>query len=88
MFPADFTAFVVFYNVHAGKISMVHPCLEIICLTKLLKAQTRLVNYSIVRIKSSILESFVPSYLKKYNKQNHGWCKLARPFKTTDWEIS
>lgn len=64
MFPADFTAFVVFYNVHAGKISIAHPCLEIICLTKLLKAQNWLVNYSIFRVKSSILESVVCFGLK------------------------
>jgi len=38
MFPAEFTAFVVFHNVHAGKVSIAHPCLEIICLTKILKA--------------------------------------------------
>ena len=74
MFPAEFTAFVVFHNVHAGKVSIAHPCLEIICLTKVLKAQSRLVNYSI--------------WFEKYNKESHAWCKLASLFKTTDWEIS
>lgn len=59
MFPAEFTAFVVFHNVHAGKVSIAHPCLEIICLTKVLKAQSRLVNYSIATVKANILESSV-----------------------------